>query len=73
MLGEGESDCHSAWYHGWPAVGVPGAPTWKDEWDGYLEGIDKIIVVVEPDGAGEELWKRLQRREALCGRLRRLG
>jgi hypothetical protein len=30
-------------------------------------------VVVEPDGAGEELWRRLQRREALSGRLRRLG
>jgi hypothetical protein len=73
LLGEGESDCHSAWYHGRPAVGVPGAPTWKDEWDRYLEGIDKIIVVVEPDGAGEELWRRLQRREALSGRLRRLG
>ena len=73
LLVEGESCCHSCWFHGHPAIGVPGAPTWKEEWDEYLEGIDKIILVVEPDGAGEQLWKRLTSREALAPRLRRLG
>ncbi|MFX0135570.1 MAG: CHC2 zinc finger domain-containing protein, partial [Candidatus Hodarchaeota archaeon] len=39
VLAEGDSDCHTLWYHREPAFGIPGASTWNDEWSEYLEGI----------------------------------
>jgi hypothetical protein len=59
VLVEGESDTHTLWYHGFPALGVPGANSWKSEWSEKLDGIERIYVVVEPDAAGEGLWERL--------------
>jgi hypothetical protein len=59
VLVEGESDCHTLWYHGIPALGVPGATNWRNEWSTVLEGIEKIYAVVEPDEGGEALWERL--------------
>ena len=50
VLVEGESDCHTLWYHDVPALGVPGAGTWNEERDArHLEGIARVYVVVEPD------------------------
>lgn len=51
---EGESDCHAAWLHGFHAVGVPGATTWKSEWKKHLDGLD-IYVWEEPDQGGPQL------------------
>ena len=31
-LVEGESDSQTAWYYGEPAIGIPGANGWKQEW-----------------------------------------
>jgi hypothetical protein len=59
ILVEGESDCHTLWHHGLPAVGVPGATCWRNDWAAHLEGIERVYVVVEPDAAGESLWDRL--------------
>ena len=54
VLVEGESDCHTLWYHDVPALGVPGAGTWNEERDArHLEGIARVYVVVEPDRGGE--------------------
>ena len=51
---EGESDCHCLWYHGIPAIGVPGAANWNEERDApLLDGIGVIYVVIEPDRGGE--------------------
>jgi hypothetical protein len=72
LLLEGESDCHTAWFHGIPAIGIPGAGTWKPEWDEDVADIPKLYFVVE-DAAGEKMWKKLSDREAFDGRLRRLG
>jgi hypothetical protein len=72
LLVEGESDCHTAWYRSIPALGIPGAGVWKDEWDDELDKIKKILVIVEPGGAGDELWKRLKRRKRLSERLERI-
>jgi hypothetical protein len=72
LLVEGESDCHTAWYRGLPAVGVPGADNWRDEWAEHLNGISKIFVVVEPDEAGKKLWRTLVSCKALDGRLRKV-
>jgi hypothetical protein len=72
LLVEGESDCHTAWYRGLPAVGVPGVDNWRDEWAEHLDGIPKIFVVVEPDEAGKKLWRSLVGCNALAGRLRKV-
>jgi len=56
---EGESDTQTLWHHGFPAVGIPGASSWKSEWAAHLEGIERVYVVVEPDAAGENLWERM--------------
>ena len=54
VLVEGESDCHTLWYHGIPALGLPGAGNWREDRDaGHLDGIETIYVVIEPDRGGE--------------------
>jgi hypothetical protein len=58
-LVEGESDCHVLWHYNEPAIGVPGAKNWRDEWSVYLDDIPEIRVLVEPDAAGEEMWKAI--------------
>jgi hypothetical protein len=72
LLCEGESDCHTAWHRGLPALAVPGAGNWKQQWASYFEGIDTILVLVEPDGAGEGLWEKNSATPALAGRLKKL-
>ena len=72
LLVEGESDCHTAWYRGLPAIGVPGVDNWRDEWAEHLNGISKIFVVVEPDEASEKLWRTLVSCKTLDGRLRKV-
>src|SRR5689334_11518108 len=42
------------WHHGIPALGVPGATNWREDRDAkYLDGIETIYVVIEPDHGGE--------------------
>ncbi len=53
VLVEGESDCQTLWYHGIPALGIPGANNWKEEWAKHFETFEVIYVVVEPDKGGE--------------------
>jgi len=61
-LVEGESDCHTLWFHGVPALGVPGAANWREDRDaGHLDGIDSIYVVVEPDRGGDAVREWLGR------------
>jgi hypothetical protein len=59
FLVEGESDAQTLWHHGLPALGVPGASTWRRDWAEHLEDIGKVYAVVEPDGGGEAFWQRL--------------
>ncbi len=66
VLVEGESDAQTLWYHGIPALGVPGASNWKPEWSGHLEGLEKIYAVVEPDKGGETFRGKL----AGCGAIK---
>jgi hypothetical protein len=54
---EGESDAQTLWFHGIPALGLPGANSWKEEWAHYLDGIGPLYVVVEPDKGGEAVLK----------------
>jgi hypothetical protein len=68
LLVEGESDAQTLWYHGEPAVGIPGANGWKAEWASELSGIDRIYFVVE-DAAGEACWRKLAATPELQERL----
>jgi hypothetical protein len=54
VLVEGESDCHTLWNAGFPALGIPGAANWKEGRDvTNFEGIETIYVLIEPDKGGE--------------------
>lgn len=58
---EGESDCHTAWFHGLPAIGLPGAATWNEQRDADLfDGFDRINVLIEPDLGGAAVRKWLE-------------
>jgi hypothetical protein len=62
VLVEGESDCHTLWLHGIPAVGIPGAGNWREERDArHFDGIETIYVVIEPDLGGGTVRKWLSR------------
>jgi hypothetical protein len=62
VLVEGESDCHSLWFHGIPALGIPGAGNWREDRDAeHLNGIETIYVVLEPDRGGDAVKKWLSR------------
>ncbi|MBI1797868.1 MAG: hypothetical protein HYR74_12555 [Candidatus Eisenbacteria bacterium] len=50
---EGESDAQTLWHHDLPAIGIPGASTWREEWAHLLDDIATIYVVIEPDAGGE--------------------
>lgn len=56
---EGESDAQTLWLSDFPAIGLPGATSWKEEWLRYFRGIEKILVHIEPDRGGEALLKKL--------------
>jgi hypothetical protein len=62
VLVEGESDCHTLWSHGAPALGIPGAANWREDRDArHLDGIETIYVVVEPDRGGDTIQEWLSR------------
>ncbi len=69
VLVEGESDTQTLWHHRLPALGIPGASNWKPEWSEYLEGIEKIYVVIEPDQGGNALKDKLAGSAAIQDRL----
>src|SRR5215207_6612489 len=69
VLVEGESDCHTLWFHEIPTLGIPGASNWRDGWASYLDGIEKIYAIIEPDQGGDTLREKLSGCEAIRERL----
>jgi hypothetical protein len=62
VLVEGESDVHTFWHHGIPAIGIAGAVNWREDRDAHhLDGIEKIYIVIEPDRGGDAVRKWLSR------------
>ena len=62
VLVEGESDCHTLWFHGIPALGISGAGNWDEARDAAeLAGVPRIYVVVEPDAGGQAVQRWLAR------------
>jgi hypothetical protein len=60
VLVEGESDVHTLWHYGIPAIGLPGATNWREERDAKcFDGIDTIYIVIEPDKGGQSVRKWL--------------
>jgi hypothetical protein len=56
VLVEGESDCHTLWFHGVPAVGIPGAGNFKAARDAPLfDDIPVVYVMDEGDKGGATL------------------
>jgi DNA polymerase-1 len=57
-LTEGASDCHTLWLHDLPALGLPAADAWREEWAKEMDGYARIYIVREPDKGGEavETW-----------------
>lgn len=57
ILVEGESDCHTLWQNGIPALGIPGASSWKDSRDAhFLSRFKAIFVIIEPGAGGEKVF-----------------
>lgn len=54
LLVEGETDTATAWLNGFPALGLPGASTWKASYTGMVEAVE-VYVVREPDIGGDTL------------------
>ena len=71
FLIEGESDCHTLWFHDEPGAGIPGANGWKQEWAADLQGIERLYFVVE-DEAGEACWEKLAATPEIRDRLYRI-
>jgi hypothetical protein len=70
LLLEGESCAQTAWLHGVPAFGIPGAGMFDNELSlPCLEGIETLYVVQEPGKAGEGFVADL-RSSRLGGRVR---
>jgi hypothetical protein len=62
VLVEGESDCHTLWHNDIPAIGIPGAGTWREDRDAkHFKVFQKIFVVIEPDQGGRTVQKWLSR------------
>lgn len=62
-LVEGESDCHTLWFHGFQALGVPGATVFQPKWVSFLKGLT-VYVFQESDAGGETFIRKIS--EALC-------
>jgi len=57
VLVEGESDCWTLWYHGFPALGFPGASTTRKLLPEYLTDIGTVYFFREPDMGGNAFAK----------------
>ncbi len=58
ILVEGESDCHTLWFHDLPAIGIPGATNFKSAWADYLTGLT-VYVWQEPGDAGQTFVEKI--------------
>jgi hypothetical protein len=61
VIVEGESDAQTLWFHDVPALGIPGAASWREDWIGHLVDIPKIFLHVEPDRGGQAVLDWLER------------
>ncbi len=60
VLVEGPSDVQTLRLHGVPAIGLPSAGKWVEDWATYLASIATIYVVIEPGEGGQAVRKWLR-------------
>jgi hypothetical protein len=71
-LVEGESDCWTHWYHGVPALGIPGARNYNVLEASHLSDIETLYIVQEPAESGKtDAGKGFV--DGLCQRLKAIG
>lgn len=59
ILVEGESDSQTLWFLGYPALGIPGASTFKPEWVEDLKSIETLYIHKEPDRGGQTFFEKV--------------
>lgn len=59
LLVEGESDTQTLWYLGFPALGVPGASVFHENWTEKFAGVDEIYIHIEPDMGGRTFLEKV--------------
>ncbi len=57
---EGEVDTMYLNQLGFPAVGVPGADTFQEEWATWFEGVRRIFILLDADDAGRSGAEKIQ-------------
>jgi len=58
-LCEGTTDTWTMWHAGLPAIGIPSASTWREEWWRELDGFPQLVLIPDTDKAGAELAQKL--------------
>ncbi len=58
-LCEGVSDTWTLWHADLPALGIPNATTWREEWWRKVEGFERIVLIPDADDAGAGLAQKL--------------
>ena len=64
---EGELDAATLTVCGWPAVGLPGANSWKPHYPRLLAGFSKVVLVADGDDAGRKLASTFRRAMPTAG------
>jgi hypothetical protein len=67
VLVEGESDSWTLWFHGQPALGIPGAECAKVLQVGHVAGLPRLYLFREPYDSGEAFEQGIRRRLADLG------
>lgn len=62
IIVEGESDSQSLWFMGFPALGVPGASTYRPEWTTKIGDLQALYLHIEPDQGGQTFLKTMCQR-----------
>lgn len=60
VITEGELDAISAEVAGFPAVGLPGAQSWRPAWRRLFEQYDIVMILQDDDDAGKEFAFKIQ-------------
>ncbi len=60
ILEEGETGFATLLHNDIPALGLPGAGSWNDDWIGHFDGIDEVFVWEEPDDAGKRFVEKIR-------------
>jgi hypothetical protein len=58
-LCEGTSDTWTLWHADLPALGIPSATYWREEWWREVEGFERIVLIADADQAGSKLVEKL--------------